>query len=380
MNKRLFLLTLLIITSGITAQKMETPSINDVSIFQKQLENGINIQLSSEAIFNNKKVVKIEPLNLVENWSQQFEINNNVRIVDIISHQDDHYFIVGYEKKNSHNYDICLYNLCQTTGLVWSQKYENEGIEIPKKMIKTIDDNLIIGGFCAIHNNSYFTILTDDLHLLKTDLKGNRIWAKTIGLKKIDEEFLDMSLTADNELLLLAKRKYFKDKTYIAKIDKFGNISWQSEFEMGHFISKAEIFLEPGNQQIAINAMILDLDYNSNELFQKYMSLVINNEGEEVEINQISADKMNYRLTTGQTLAGTKKIMGIVKSNSLNIRNNPTLTSGVVASIEKGDLVEIVDKSHSKVKIDNMNDYWYLLRVNENDTGWAYGYFIDVLK
>jgi len=379
MKKRLFLLIFLIISSGISAQKMEKPSISDNQVLQKIVDSGENIHIRCSNLYNNRKLVKISSATIGSKWDQSFEVNNKIRLVDMVSINDNLY-ITGYNKSNSQEYNITLYLVNKSNGLIFQKEYINDGIEIPKKLIKTMNNNLIIGGFCALNDNSYYTILTDDIHLLKTDQKGNRIWSKTIGLKKIDEELLDMSITTDNEILLVAKRKFFKDKVYITKINKFGNISWQSDFELGHFISSAKIEFSVDNKEISINSSILELEYQTNNFYSKDITLIINNDGEKLSINENSITKLETKISEDVALLGKQKHMGIVKSNSLNIRNNPTLTSGVVASIAKGDVVEIVDKSESKVKINSMDDYWYLLKVNENDTGWAFGYFIDVVE
>ena len=380
MKKKLFLLIILIISTGISAQKMENPSVSNNQFIQKSLENGENIQIRCSDLYNNKKLVKITSTSVGSSWNQSFEISSKVRLVDLVSSNKNDLYIAGYKKKNCHEYNITLYQINKDKGMIFSKEYENEGIEIPKKLMKTLDNNLIIGGFSTVNDDSYYAILTNDLHLLKTDLQGVRVWSKTLGLKKIDEELLDMSITSDNEILLVAKRKFFNDKVYITKINKFGNISWQSDFELGHFISSANITLSPDKHEISINTEILDLEYETNDLYNKNVTLVINNDGEELRVKENSIKKLDNQLSNNFVISGNPKQLGIVKTNSLNIRNNPTLASGVVASIHKGDMVEIVDKSKSKVNINNMNDYWYLLKVNDNDTGWAFGHFIDVVK
>lgn len=376
-NKRLSVLFFLLIRLGIAGQNMEISSLGNNNFIQKTIENGENIQITCSDLYN-KRFISIRSTDSTSAWNQSFDISKSTRIVDLITIGNSDLYLTGYEKYNSKEYNIKLFHINKNDGLIFDKAYETKGLEIPSKLIKTLDDKLIIGGFSAQSNESYYTILTNDIHLLKIEPNGNRIWSKTIGLKKIDEELLDITITPDNEILVVAKRKFFKEKIYITKINKFGNISWQSDFEIGHFISSAEIKFS-NTSTVTINASILDLDKNYKNLYNKEVTLIINPDGEKLAFHENSINKLDHEISDIFAFSSESKIRGIVKSNSLNIRNNPTLTSSVVVSITKGDVVEILDKSEAPVRINNMNEYWYYLKVNENDTGWAYGYFLEVV-
>ncbi|MFP4546546.1 MAG: SH3 domain-containing protein [Fidelibacterota bacterium] len=263
---------------------------------------------------------------------------------------------------------------------MWHKDFSKKGIEIPRSIVKLNDNNIAIAGFCATETEEFYKVLKNDLHVLKVSPDGNRIWTKTIGLKNIDEAFLDLSVTDDNELFLLGKRKYFNDKLYVIKINKFGNITWQTTHDIGHLIKSARLTNDTSNTGITIHATVLDIGYKTKELFEKEILFALNNNGERRNLEELATKQLEYNFFADIDYQKNQQMVGIIRTNSLNIRRDPSLTSGVVTNLKKGRTVEIIDKSKTKVRINQMNDYWYLLRVDNGETGWAYGHFIDIVE
>ncbi len=69
---------------------------------------------------------------------------------------------------------------------------------------------------------------------------------------------------------------------------------------------------------------------------------------------------------------------GIMNNSNVRMRENPNLQAQSLGYLQKGDKVEILDRSGIKVQIGNMNDWWYKVRTEDGTEAWAYGYFIDV--
>ncbi len=67
---------------------------------------------------------------------------------------------------------------------------------------------------------------------------------------------------------------------------------------------------------------------------------------------------------------------GIVVSDGLRIRNSPNLNGQVVGGLKNGTFVEITSMTEDKMRIGDMEDYWYKVST-DGMTGWAYGYFIS---
>jgi hypothetical protein len=68
--------------------------------------------------------------------------------------------------------------------------------------------------------------------------------------------------------------------------------------------------------------------------------------------------------------------MGIVNSGNLKVRSKPDLDSAIVGQLQTGDTVVVLERSETKIRIDDMKGYWYYV-VKDALEGWAYGYFVS---
>ncbi len=380
--KKLVLIVLLVISNGISAQKMEAnPDRSNVLLYKIISDQKEVIITSSPLISNQQRAI----LQIIDTQKKvpletEFPLKQNFVLVDILLYTESICYIIGYEKLSNTQYDIGLMKISSEEGLLWHKDFSKKGIEIPRSIVKLNDNNIAIAGFCATETEEFYKVLKNDLHVLKVSPDGNRIWTKTIGLKNIDEAFLDLSVTDDNELFLLGKRKYFNDKLYVIKINKFGNITWQTTHDIGHLIKSARLTNDTSNTGITIHATVLDIGYKTKELFEKEILFALNNNGERRNLEELATKQLEYNFFADIDYQKNQQMVGIIRTNSLNIRRDPSLTSGVVTNLKKGRTVEIIDKSKTKVRINQMNDYWYLLRVDNGETGWAYGHFIDIVE
>jgi len=74
-----------------------------------------------------------------------------------------------------------------------------------------------------------------------------------------------------------------------------------------------------------------------------------------------------------------KPTTGIANDSRVRIREYALLEAKNLGYLTAGDKLEILDRSGIKVKIGDMEDYWYKLRrVSDGMEGWSYGAFIDV--
>ncbi len=75
-----------------------------------------------------------------------------------------------------------------------------------------------------------------------------------------------------------------------------------------------------------------------------------------------------------------EKNIGIVLSQNSALRVDPYIFSGLAVKLNKGDTVEIIDKSSEKSWIGSLQDYWYKARMNNGITGWVFGKNIKIVK
>ena len=69
--------------------------------------------------------------------------------------------------------------------------------------------------------------------------------------------------------------------------------------------------------------------------------------------------------------------IGIVNADRLRMRAYNDLHSKTLRYLDKGDMVRILKKDTERVRINEMEDYWYEIEFN-GITGWIFGYFIDL--
>jgi predicted small secreted protein len=59
--------------------------------------------------------------------------------------------------------------------------------------------------------------------------------------------------------------------------------------------------------------------------------------------------------------------------NDSSVRVEPFFFSTPVGLLNKGDQVEIINRSAEKTRIGKVEDYWYQIRLNNGITGWSFG-------
>lgn len=69
---------------------------------------------------------------------------------------------------------------------------------------------------------------------------------------------------------------------------------------------------------------------------------------------------------------------GVLNDSRVRVRSYPTLEAEIVGHLDRGDRVEVLERSGQRVSIGSMSDFWYLIRREDGLSGWSYGHFIDL--
>jgi uncharacterized protein YgiM (DUF1202 family) len=69
---------------------------------------------------------------------------------------------------------------------------------------------------------------------------------------------------------------------------------------------------------------------------------------------------------------------GIINDNRVRLRSEAGLSGEIRGHLNRGDKVKVIDRNDEKQKIGNMEDYWYLVKTENGQEGWAYGAYIDI--
>ena len=59
-----------------------------------------------------------------------------------------------------------------------------------------------------------------------------------------------------------------------------------------------------------------------------------------------------------------------VTASVLNVRNIASSGGTVIASLKRGDVVDVIEKSQYPSEIDGVSDYWYKITLPKNKSGW----------
>ncbi len=70
-------------------------------------------------------------------------------------------------------------------------------------------------------------------------------------------------------------------------------------------------------------------------------------------------------------------VQGVCNDTRVRVRSAPTLQADILGHLDRGQEVRILDRTAEKMKIQEMDDYWYRIDTGELK-GWSYGHFIDV--
>jgi hypothetical protein len=73
-----------------------------------------------------------------------------------------------------------------------------------------------------------------------------------------------------------------------------------------------------------------------------------------------------------------KPTRGVLNDSRVRVRTYPTLGAEIVGHLERGEWVEVLERSGLRESIGEMNDFWYRVRTEDGLAGWSYGHFIDL--
>lgn len=73
-------------------------------------------------------------------------------------------------------------------------------------------------------------------------------------------------------------------------------------------------------------------------------------------------------------------LYGITIVDNAALRLEPLVYSARITQIQKGDKVEIIEKSKEKTSVGNSTNYWYKVKISMGITGWLYGGNLKIFK
>lgn len=142
-----------------------------------------------------------------------------------ISKTADGGYIIGGEAGHSHNEDFMILKVDQNGNKKWSKKFSDHEDNSGFDAIEASDGNFYLVGSKRIVNK------LEDIRIIKTNSKGNKIWDKTYGGDKDDiaEGIIE---SEDNTFVIVAGTfSYGKGgDVLLMKINSDGEVIWQNNY------------------------------------------------------------------------------------------------------------------------------------------------------
>jgi hypothetical protein len=69
---------------------------------------------------------------------------------------------------------------------------------------------------------------------------------------------------------------------------------------------------------------------------------------------------------------------GVLNDGRVRVRAFPALGAEILGHLQRGERVQVLERSGLRESIGEMNDFWYRIRREDGLSGWSYGHFIDL--
>lgn len=239
----------------------------------------------------------------VEKWQKTFGGKYDDWGNSVQQTKDGGYIIVGFTNSfGAPGYNVYLLKTDAKGNSLWQKTIGGNLHEYGYSVQQTTDDGYIIVGY----TNS-FGAGNNDVYLIKTDSKGNRLWRKTFGGTKWDYGYCVRQTKDGGYIIAGTTDSYGTGKTnvYLIKTDPKGNSLWEKTFAGTEWATGASVqqtkdggYIVVGNTGYGTsetNVYLIKTDANGNGLWE----------------NTFAGDGWAYGVSVQQTKDGGYIIAGL---------------------------------------------------------------------
>ncbi len=91
----------------------------------------------------------------------------------------------------------------------------------------------------------------------------------------------------------------------------------------------------------------------------------------------VTLDKNTFKPVSSSISTLKNNLIGIVTVNRLRLRSSNDVYAKTIRYLDQGDMLNIITKDEKRVRINNAEDYWYLVDFN-GTKGWIFGYYLEI--
>jgi hypothetical protein len=140
---------------------------------------------------------------------------------------DGGYIVAGWTHYSTVDFDLFLIKTDVNGNIIWAKTYGGTGWDLARSVQQTSD-----GGYIVAGSTYSFSAGLNDIFLIKTDANGNISWAKTYGGTNYDNAF-SIQQTSDGGYIVAGFTGSFGAGAwdlFLIKTDANGNIQWAKTY------------------------------------------------------------------------------------------------------------------------------------------------------
>jgi hypothetical protein len=161
-------------------------------------------------------------------WTKSYGGSGNEKGNSVQQTEDGGYIIAGFTNSfGAGSTDIYLLKTDVDGNLIWAKTFGGIYNEEGRSVLQCSDGGYMIAGF-----TDSFGIIGEDVCLIRTDINGNLQWCKTYGGSGADQSF-SLQKTNDGGFIVSGYTNSFGVggyDIYLFKVDSTGNIQWSKTY------------------------------------------------------------------------------------------------------------------------------------------------------
>ncbi|MHB8260588.1 MAG: T9SS type A sorting domain-containing protein [Bacteroidia bacterium] len=162
-------------------------------------------------------------------WTKQYSSTSYSGMAHNLQQTSDGGFILAGEGDATGNTDFLLIKTDLVGNLQWAKTFGGSGLERAFSVFQINGTGYILSGF-----TESFSVMSDEMYVVRTDLNGNLLWSKIYGGSRNDIPYC-MQKTNDGGYVLAGESTSFNggnnQDIYVIKIDSSGNLIWSKDYD-----------------------------------------------------------------------------------------------------------------------------------------------------